>query len=90
MLRRVLAYGAAIALIVRPARAQRPFERLFYYVDTENSYASLVRHVDLIGSWQGMFDLSVFLGDRIQGFMCAAKHVREPQPVRGPASRTGR
>ena len=48
MLRRVLAYGAAIALIVRPARAQRPFERLFYYVDTENSYASLVRHIDLI------------------------------------------
>jgi len=48
------------------------------------------RHVDLIGSWQGMFDLSVFLGDRIQGFMCAAKHVRGPQPVRGPATRTGR
>ncbi len=49
MLRAVLVCCIAIALMARPARAQRPFERLFYYVDTENSYASLVRHIDLIG-----------------------------------------
>jgi spore germination protein len=31
-----------------PAHAQQPFERLFYYVDREDSYRSLVSHIDQI------------------------------------------
>ena len=33
---------------VHAAPAQRPLERLFYYVDAENSYTSLVKHIDQI------------------------------------------
>src|SRR5207245_6166217 len=32
----------------RGAQAQQPLERLLYYVDGENSYASLVKHIDQI------------------------------------------
>lgn len=39
---------ALAALLPRPAAAQRPIERLFYYTDDEASWASLNRHVDQI------------------------------------------
>jgi spore germination protein YaaH len=41
---------ACLALAVPGPRsaAQQPLERLFYYVDTETSYSSLVRHIDQI------------------------------------------
>lgn len=48
LLQRALLCGLAIAFPTRAALAQQPVERLFYYVDTENSYGSLVRHIDLI------------------------------------------
>jgi spore germination protein YaaH len=40
----------ALALAVRSAAAQQaaPSERLFYYVDSEQSYTSLVKHIDQI------------------------------------------
>ena len=41
------ALRAALAAAPAPARAQAP-ERLFYYVDREDSYESFVRHVDQI------------------------------------------
>ena len=38
---------ASVAL-TRMAAAQQPIERLFYYVDGEQSYNSLVKHIDQI------------------------------------------
>jgi spore germination protein YaaH len=46
ILRRTLLL-AAIAVLARPVRAQS-VERLFYYVDRESAYNSLVRHIDRI------------------------------------------
>jgi hypothetical protein len=43
-----LAATILVALAGRGATAQQPVERLFYYVDTENSYTSLVKHIDQI------------------------------------------
>ena len=40
--------AAALAALGTGARAQAAAERLFYYVDNEASYASLVRHIDQI------------------------------------------
>lgn len=40
--------GLLLALPLGAARAQLPLERLFYYVDREDSYASLARNVDQI------------------------------------------
>ena len=34
--------------VAAPAAAQQPLERLFYYVDDERSYTSLVKHIDQI------------------------------------------
>lgn len=42
-----IALAAPAALLPRAAHAQAP-ERLFYYVDREDSYRSLVRHLDRI------------------------------------------
>jgi spore germination protein YaaH len=39
---------AVVALTGRGVAAQQPLERLFYYVDAENSYTSLVKHIDQI------------------------------------------
>ncbi len=48
MLRPVVLLASCIALVPSVAGAQQPLERLFYYVDTENSYTSLVKHIDQI------------------------------------------
>jgi len=48
MSRRIVVWCVVVALAARGARAQQPFERLFYYVDAENSYTSLVQHIDQI------------------------------------------
>lgn len=47
---RSLLVGAALLLRSAPATGQapRPLERLFYYVDREDSYGSLVRNIDEI------------------------------------------
>ena len=45
---RVLVCCAALALPAARAPAQQSLERLFYYVDAENSYSSLVKHIDQI------------------------------------------
>jgi hypothetical protein len=44
---RFVATGLALASATTTA-AQQPLERLFYYVDTEQSYNSLVKHIDQI------------------------------------------
>lgn len=45
------------------------------------------QHIDLIGSWQGIVDLSIFLGDSTESLVCGARHLPGPQPVRGPLVR---
>jgi spore germination protein YaaH len=47
-LRRWCTAAALLALASRPAAAQAAAERLFYYVDQEDSYESLVRNIDQI------------------------------------------
>ena len=48
ILRRILLVAIAAAIApARPARAQA-VERLFYYVDRESAYNSLVRHIGRI------------------------------------------
>jgi len=47
MVRRALLYSACLGIAGSGVRAQQP-ERLFYYVDAEASYTSLVKHVDQI------------------------------------------
>jgi len=47
-LRRLCAAAALLALTGPVARAQAAAERLFYYVDREDSYESLTRHIDQI------------------------------------------
>src|SRR5438445_820393 len=48
MLRYVWVCLGCLALAASAARAQQTLERLFYYVDTENSYTSLTEHIDQI------------------------------------------
>ena len=48
MFRRTVVCSVVLAFPGWGLRAQQPLERLFYYVDAENSYASLVKHVDQI------------------------------------------
>jgi len=45
MLRHVTFLWCCAVLAPRGARAQQQLERFFYYVDAENSYSSLVRHI---------------------------------------------
>ncbi len=47
-LRRLLLASVGLALAAPAALAQQPLERLFYYVDDEQSYTSLVKHIDQI------------------------------------------
>jgi len=47
-MRRVALLVAAVALLHSMAGAQIANERLFYYTDTEDSYASFVKHIDQI------------------------------------------
>src|SRR6266542_5589370 len=51
LVKRFLSFAIALAAsgaTVQSAAAQAQFERLFYYVDREDSYRSLVRHIDQI------------------------------------------
>lgn len=48
MIRRLPLLCVALASLTATAAAQRPFERLFYYVDNETSYRSLVAHIDQV------------------------------------------
>ncbi|MGI9078127.1 MAG: hypothetical protein ACR2G6_12495, partial [Gemmatimonadaceae bacterium] len=47
-MRRVGLLVFAVAILHAPAAAQIANERLFYYTDTEDSYASFVKHIDQI------------------------------------------
>src|SRR6476619_7417869 len=48
MLSRFLPLLAALTLLSESTPAQNAGERLFYYVDREDSYNSLVKHIDQI------------------------------------------
>jgi spore germination protein YaaH len=48
MIRRFLLLGAVAALLTTSLHAQAAPERLFYYTDNQNSYESLVKHIDQI------------------------------------------
>jgi len=48
MVSRLLLFAAAFTLLPGTLRAQNAGERLFYYVDREDSYNSLVKHIDQI------------------------------------------
>lgn len=41
-------------------------------------------HRDLVGSVEGILDLSAYLSKTATGLACVASHIHGPQPIRGP------